>query len=221
MEGDTEAEMAGDTGQPDLAELEAEIARLKEENKKLRVSNRRWMRIAGTDLLTGLPNKIFLTTALLPQAITSSDEDGRPLGCVMMAPDDLGEFNNKYGRRGGDDLVKGVGEFLSGTVEEDEKLVHLDGANFILIVPRADLQLAKKRSLALRAKILNRQFECAGTQVPITLSLGVVSRAPSPEGTQVNVKEVVDEFLRRLNGALGQAKQMGGNRPYDDPEINF
>lgn len=216
-----ETEMEDGAGRASVAELEAEIARLKGENKKLRASNRRWMRIAGTDSLTGLPNKVFLTTALLPQAITKSNEDGRPLGCVMMAPDDLGEYNKKFGRQGGDDLVKGVSEFLNESVEDDEKLVHLDGANFILILPRADLQLAKKRSLTLRARILNRQFKCAGGQVPITLSLGVVSRAASPEGTDVSVKDVVEEFLHRLDGALDQAKEMGGNRPYDDPEINF
>ena len=213
--------MEGDPGRSHDGDLEIEITRLKEENKKLRVSNRRWMRIAGTDSLTGLPNKVFFTTALLPQAITKSDEDGRPLGCVMMAPDELGEYNSKYGRRGGDDLVKGVSGFLTESVEGEEKLVHLDGANFILIVPGADLQLTKKRSLTLRAKILNRQFECAGTRVPITLSLGVVSRVPSPAGTDVKVKDVVVEFLLRLDGPLDQAKQMGGDRPYDDPETSF
>ncbi len=72
--------MEGDPGRSHDGDLEIEITRLKEENKKLRVSNRRWMRIAGTDSLTGLPNKVFFTTALLPQAITKSDEDGRPIG---------------------------------------------------------------------------------------------------------------------------------------------
>ena len=36
-----------------LSELNAEVERLREENDKLSYSNRRWMRIAGTDDLTG------------------------------------------------------------------------------------------------------------------------------------------------------------------------
>ena len=44
----------------DPADLQAEIARLKDENEKLRASNRRWIRIAGTDSLMKLPNKVSL-----------------------------------------------------------------------------------------------------------------------------------------------------------------
>ena len=205
-----------------VAKLQAEVARLKDENQKLKASNRRWMRIAGTDSLTGLPNKVYFTTALFPQAIGEANAEGEPLGCVMMAPDKLGEYNAKFGRAGGDAIVEAVSKFLNENIEEDEKLVHIDGANFVLVVPQADLNKTKRRSLTLRARVLNRQFDCLGTQVPITLSLGVVSRASTPEGIQVPVKDVVEQFLSRLEAAaLGQAKQMGGDRPYDDPEINF
>jgi diguanylate cyclase (GGDEF)-like protein len=179
------------------------------------------MRIAGTDSLTKLPNKVFFATALLPQAINTPNVDRRPLGCVMIAPDRLGEFNQKFGRTGGDEIVKGVSEFLSENVEKDEKLVHIDGANFVLIVPQGDLSKTKRRGLSLRARVLNRQFECGGTQVSLTLSLGVVSRTPSLEGATVVLKDLVDDFLRRLEAALDQAKQMGGDRPHEDPETDF
>ena len=59
--------MASSASSQDLNELQAEIVRLKAENEKLKASNRRWMRIAGTDTLTGLRNKVFFTTALLPR----------------------------------------------------------------------------------------------------------------------------------------------------------
>ena len=35
------------------------------------------------------------------------------------------------------------------------------------------------------------------------------------------VKGVVEEFLRRMEAALDQAKQMGGDRPVDDPQVEF
>ena len=203
-----------------LAKLQAEIARLKDENQKLKANNRRWMRIAGTDSLTGLPNKVYFTTALLPQAISHANAENHHLGCVMMAPDNLGEINKKFGRTGGDDIVKEVARFLKENVEEGEKVVHVDGANFVLMVPDADLSRAKRRSLTLRARVLNAQFACGGSHVPITLSLGVVSRAPTLEA-EGELKEVVDRYLARLEAALDQAKQMGGDRPYDDPEVNF
>ena len=43
------------------------MSRLKQGNYKSRASNRRWIRIVGTDDLTGLPNKVFFCTVLLPQ----------------------------------------------------------------------------------------------------------------------------------------------------------
>ena len=117
--------------------------------------------------------------------------------------------------------MKGVSEFLAENVEDDEKLVHIDGANFVLIVPQGDLTKTRRRGLTLRARVLNRQFECGGSQVSLTLSLGVVSRTPSPAGSSVVVKDIVDEFLRRLEAALDQAKQRGGDRPFEDPETEF
>jgi diguanylate cyclase (GGDEF)-like protein len=203
-----------------VAKLHAEVAHLKDENQKLKANNRRWMRIAGTDSLTGLPNKIYFTTALLPQAIAHANEENEHVGCVMLAPDNLGEINKKFGRAGGDDIVKEVARFLAENIDEGEKVVHIDGANFVLIIPDADPSRAKRRSLTLRARALNAQFNCGGSQVAITLSLGVVSRAPTEEG-EVNLKETVDQFLIRLEAALDQAKQMGGDRPFDDPEVNF
>ena len=59
--------MEDNTNSTDVRELQLEIARLRADNQKLKTSNRRWMRIAGTDIHTGLPNKVFFSTALLPQ----------------------------------------------------------------------------------------------------------------------------------------------------------
>ena len=66
--------------------LQAEIAELQEERRRLVATDDRWMRIAGTDAMTGLPNKTFLTTALLPQAIVRAQAAGRGIGCIMIAP---------------------------------------------------------------------------------------------------------------------------------------
>jgi len=204
-----------------VAKLQAEIARLRDENQKLKANNRRWMRLAGTDSLTGLPNKVFFTTALFPQFLAQSTAEGSPLGGIMAAPDNLGGINERFGRPGGDEIVRGVATFFTDNLEEGEKLIHLDGANFLLMVPGADLPGTRRRSLELRARVLNGQFECGGSSVGITLSLGVVSRTATPEGGIPDGKDLVEEFLQRLAAALDQAKQMGGDRPVEDPEVDF
>ena len=130
--------MANDRQGSDTSEqLRVEIVRLQKENEKLRASNRRWMRIAGTDDLTGLPNKIYFTTALLPQVVSQANASGQSFVCVMVAPDKLGDINQRFGREGGDQVVEGLAAFLRENIETDEKIVHFDGSNFVIIIPDA------------------------------------------------------------------------------------
>jgi len=205
----------------DVRELRLEIARLRADNQKLKSSNRRWMRIAGTDIHTGLPNKVFFSTALLPQQISKANAEKQSIGCIMLAPDGLGEINERYGRSGGDSVIKEVAEFLRESVEFDERVVHIDGANFVIIQPEANLQRTRRKGLALRAKISNRTFEIDKNHVALTLSMGGVVRSNGPTGNQITTKEVVEDFLRRLQIMLDQAKQQGGNRIEVDEETYF
>ena len=200
------------TSTMDVRELQAEIDRLKTENQKLKASNRRWMRIAGTAENTGLPNKIFFSTALLPQLMSKANTDGDFLGCIMIEPDGLVEINEKYGRRGADFIVKEVAEFLKGNVESDERLVHIDGATFVILLPQGDLQTVRRKGLTLRAKITNRTFDFEKNTISLTLSMGGVVRGPGSIGDQVNAKEVAETFLRRMGVMLDRAKHEGGNR---------
>ena len=204
-----------------VGELEAEIARLKEENSRLKASNRRWMRIAGTEDLTGLPNKVYFSTALFPQLVSSANAEGNALSCIMLAPDGLGEVNQKFGRKGGDQLIKAVAEFMKKNLDKSERLVHSDGSNFIIVMPKTDRDRAKRRSLTLRAKIVTQRFEVEGKPMSLTLSMGIVSRAPSGEGDDIGVKDVTEAFLRKLAIALDTAKQQGGDRSVEDADSHF
>ena len=212
--------MAG-SGEERIEDLQAEVKRLKKENEKLRVSNRRWMRIAGTDPLTGLPNKVFFSTALLPQLISQSNTEQIPFACIILAPDQLGEINQKYGREGGNQVVTEVAAFLKENLASGERLVHFDGANFVVLIPQGDLQKAKVRSLAMRARVLSRPFKCGEGVVSLTMSMGSVSRSPSPSETQVNAKKVIDKILQKLATVLDQAKKEGRDKLIEDKETVF
>ena len=203
-------------GSGDLDQLQAEIDRLKGENEKLRASNRRWMRIAGTDDQTGLPNKVFFSTALLPQVISQHNAEERSFVGILVAPDNLGEINQKYGREGGNQVVAGLAEYLKENIESDEKLVHIDGANFVIIVPMADETAAKRRTRQIRTRVVSRQFACGGDMVSLTLSMGVTLQPPEPQGTEIKVKEVSEDLLKRMGIALDQAKKQGGDRVVED-----
>ena len=204
------------SGSEDLERLQTEFDRLERENEKLRISNRRWIRIAGTDDLTGLPNKVFFSTALLPQIISSANAEGQGLVCIMVAPDKLGDINQKYGSEGGDQIVNGLSEYLKENVEVDEKLAHIDGANFVVIVPKGDQAQAKRRTRQIRAQVVSRHFECGGEAVRLTLSMGVIIQPAEPQGAGTKVKEVAEDLLRRMGVAHDQAKKQGGDKVVED-----
>lgn len=203
-----------------VEQLQAEVAQLREENQRLKASNRRWMRIAGTDALTGLPNRVFCITVLLPQYLGLAYDQEQAFVCIMAAPDNLGEINKRYGRKGGDQVIKGLADFLKEYVDEEEKLVHSDGANFIVLIPGADLATGKRRSLVLRARTVSRRFSCLDTEVALTLSMGIVAVVP-PLKNRPGLKEAVENILARLEVALDKAKQQGGDRGVEDAHTDF
>ena len=205
-------------GSGDIQQLQAEVDQLRRENEKLRASNRRWMRIAGTDDLTGLPNKIFFSTALLPQVVSAANAEGHSFVCIMVAPDKLGDINQKYGRQGGDQIVKGLSEYLKENIEPGEKLVHIDGANFVVIVPMGDQDHAKRRTRQIRARVVSRHFECGGDVLTLTLSMGVTIQAAESQEAETKIKEVAEDLLKRMGKALDQAKKQGGDKVVEDFE---
>jgi diguanylate cyclase (GGDEF)-like protein len=138
----------------------------------------------------------------------------------MVAPDKLGDINQKYGREGGDQIVNGLFEYLKENVEADEKLVHIDGANFVVIVPEGDQAQAKRRTRQIRAQVVSRHFECGGEAVTLTLSMGVTIQPAEPQGAVTNVKEVSEDLLWRMGVALVQAKKQGGDNVVEDFEAD-
>ncbi|MBI2502925.1 MAG: GGDEF domain-containing protein [Candidatus Latescibacteria bacterium] len=203
-----------------IEKLQAELNQLREENQKLKASNRRWMRLAGIEDLTGLPNRIFFITVLLPQHLGLAYNDKQSFSCIIVAPDGLGEINKRYGRKGGDQIIREVADFLKEHLDPDEKLVHSDGSNFIVIIPGAEGGHAKRRGLLWRTRIAQRRFNCLNDQVGLTLSMGTVSVVP-PLRKQLSAKEAVESILTRLESALDRAKQQGGDRNVEDLNTDF
>lgn len=205
----------------DISELQAEVEQLRVENEKLRASNRRWMRIAGTDDLTGLPNKVCFSTVFLPPIIAQANETGKSFICIIIAPDKLGDINMRFGRIGGDEIVKGVATFLKETIEEGEKIVHVDGANFIILMPDAGDDSGKRRTRQLRARSVSRRFSCGEDAVGLTLSIGTVLVDPEPASGKLEAKAVGESILQRLSAALDLAKQQGGDQIIEDDKPIF
>ena len=192
-----------------LRELEAENAGLKAEVQKLRTENRRWAKMAGTDALTGLPNKISFMRALVPQAIQLASKTEDTIGFVLLSADNLGVINETHGRSAGDGILKGLGGLMQAILGEESRLGHLDGTHFAVVLSPGTLESARGCANMLRARICAHGFPCADETAQITVSAGIAEVNP-PD--QFDSRELAERTLQHLNEALYRAKVSGGNR---------
>ena len=194
----------------EISKLQAVVEQLPVENEKLRASNRRWMGIAGTDDLKGLPNKVCSSTVFQPPIIAQANETRKSCICIIKAPGKLGDINMRFGRIGGDEIVKGVATFLKEAMKEGEKIVHVDGANFIILMPDAGDESGKRRTRQLRARSVSRRFSCGENAVGLTLSLGTVLIEPEPASGKLEAKAVGGKNLTAIECGSGPGKAAAG-----------
>lgn len=192
-----------------IQDLEAENRRQKEEIRRLKSENRRWARLAGTEALTGLPNKISFMRALVPQAIQRAGREQKPVGLILLSADNLGDVNQTYGREAGDQVIQGLGELLRSLLDEADRIGHLDGTHFAVILYPADLDDTRGRANMIRARVRAHGFPCGERIEQITVSVGATSVEP-PEGA--DARALGERIFQRLNGALYAAKRAEGNR---------
>jgi diguanylate cyclase (GGDEF)-like protein len=192
-----------------VGQLEREVLELQAEVNRLREENRRWAKLAGTDGLTGLPNRISFFRAFLPQTLQLAVKEERPVGLILLSPDSLGDLNESFGREAGDEVVKGLGQLVQSLVGDEAKLGHVDGANFCLMLYPGEMEAVRGRANMVRARVRTHEFPCSGSVAQITVSAGISSVVPT-EGS--DFRSLSEEYFSDLNKALHSAKKAGGNR---------
>jgi diguanylate cyclase (GGDEF)-like protein len=104
---------------------------------------------AATDVLTGLPNKRALEDALkrqLAQASRAVD----PLAVCMLDLDHFKKVNDVHGHERGDDVLAAVGDVIADTIRDSDFAGRFGGEEFLVLLPRTDVQGAKTIAEKLR-----------------------------------------------------------------------
>ena len=186
------------------------IKELQERIKRLEDENRRWMRLAGTNRLTDLPNSLMFYKVVLPGELRKYDKMSVSLACLLIAPDKLGDVNQELGRAIGDQLIQEVANFLKERIEEEERLFHLDGANFAILMMGAAEGRAKRKATGIRLEFQEATLEAGEKEFPdLTCSIGLAMVEGVIEAAEVT--ETVDVLYREVSDRLYNAKKGGGN----------
>jgi len=192
-----------------IQELEGELRFHQQEGQRLQMVNQRWAKLAGTDRLTGLPNKVAFMQALLPQEIFQAQRHNSPIGLILLGGDDLGRINEVYGRDAGDRVLRDLAEFLRSILKGEEVLGHIDGTHFAVVFHPADLDAVQQRAEELRLWVEQNPFSCADTTANITISAGI-TLIYSVAGD--DPRQLTEKTFEQLNSAIYAAKRTGGNR---------
>lgn len=125
--------------------------------------------------------------------------------CVIMA--DIDHFklvNDSHGHAAGDIVLGRVGQHLKEAFYETDVAGRYGGEEFIVLLPRAQMDGVLRKAEALRKRIEADTITCGFAKLKITVSIGV-ARYPEQGVTGEDVIAAADR-------ALYQAKETGRNR---------
>lgn len=192
-----------------VRELETAMHAQQQEADRLRAVNLRWAQLAGTDRLTGLPNKLSFVEALVPQEIQQAQHRKASMGFMLISGDNLGPINERYGRDAGDRAIKELATVLSSILKGEELLGHLDGTNFAVSWYPADLDITRARAEAIRLAVAEHVFAVGEDRIHLTVSIGAMAMDMADVA---DPKRTAEDVFGKLNKALYAAKRAGGNR---------
>jgi diguanylate cyclase len=181
-----------------LATSSKEVNTLKKDLEKARTESR-------TDALTGLPNRSAFQSYIDTQAARTMTE-GKPLSMIFADIDHFKRFNDTWGHRLGDEVLRLVGQCLEQMCQGLGYPARYGGEEFVIVVPGKSLKSAADIAEQLRDFVASKTVRAKSTQQTvgrITLSMGVSELRPD---------DTIGSLIERADQALYHAKNKGRNR---------
>ncbi|MBV5321681.1 MAG: ABC transporter substrate-binding protein [Sulfuricurvum sp.] len=161
--------------------------------------NKRLLKMATTDPLTGLTNRIRLDEKLL-ECYHFYERTGRIFSVIMIDLDYFKRVNDTYGHLVGDKTLVIFAKLLSDNIRNVDIVGRWGGEEFMIICP--DTTLTGGEQLAEKIKSVIEMYDFPHIHT-LTCSFGI---SESREGDRI------ENIVGRADSALYQAKAEGRNR---------
>lgn len=148
---------------------------------------------ATTDSLTGLRNRGFLDAELEP-LVTQQRSRGEDLAVVMIDADNFKDYNDTFGHKAGDDLLRFIGELLRASIRPTDYAIRYGGDEFLLMLPGAGTHHASQISERI-VKLFSQYAARYEGSKSLSLSAGVASIKADMCETGVDLVTVADSAL--------------------------
>jgi two-component system cell cycle response regulator len=157
---------------------------------------------ALTDSLTGMQNRRYFDDALR-EYLDEFRRISKPVGLMILDLDHFKEVNDTHGHDVGDEVLRAVASCLKDMTRYHDVVARLGGEEFAVVAPNMDNDLLMKLAERIRKAVAAMAIVSGNVRLKITTSVGLAVW---------DGKEGADEFYRRADSLLYQAKRLGRNR---------
>jgi diguanylate cyclase (GGDEF)-like protein len=175
--------------------------------------------IAKRDNLTGLFNDRYLHVALA-EAIRRCREDDQDLALLFVDLDYFKRVNDTHGHLAGSQVLREVGHILRRMVGTANGIpARYGGDEFVLLLPRYDLEQAIDLAEEVRSKLVETTFSSQPGEIQpealhlkgVTCSIGIATLKRHLT-EDLTLSESKSTLLRLADAAMYVAKETGRNR---------
>jgi diguanylate cyclase (GGDEF)-like protein len=180
-------------------ELTREISLRRAAEKEQRRLIQELGRVAVTDRLTGLYNRVKLDETMTGE-YDRAQRNGNPFAMILLDIDHFKKINDNHGHPAGDAVLIKLAQILTHTIRKTDIVGRWGGEEFLIISPETDGPGAANLAGKLRMSIESNVFPAVGR---VTGSFGVASYQQG---------DTITRMIERTDQALYAAKEKGRNR---------
>lgn len=156
-----------------------------------------------TDELTQLLNRRYLNERM-PMDLYNSVTNKTPLSVVMIDVDSFKSINDIYEHSCGDCILQDLGTIIQSSIrEKHDWAARYGGDEFIIALPGAGQQAAKRVAESIRGKVNNKSVKYKNQTIHFTVSIGIY--------TVCSEALTTSQLLSLVDKNLYQAKKAGKN----------
>lgn len=179
-----------------------EEVKLRQMNQTLSARSETLEQAALTDGLTGMQNRRYFDDALR-EYLTEFRRIQKPIGLMILDLDHFKQVNDTHGHDAGDEVLRSVSSTLRDMTRYHDVVARLGGEEFAVVAPNMTEEQLFKLAERIRKAVAAQTVQAGGARLTVTTSVGLAIW---------DGKESGEEFYRRADKQLYQAKRLGRNR---------